>query len=78
MAKIKMFSVSELGCQEIGLQEGLLETVLLCILQSPQYVPTDLRFDFFVLVCYILNFLGFILQTFVSGFRISGTHKEGI
>ena len=33
-----MFSDSEVGCREIGLQEGLLETVLLCILQSPQYV----------------------------------------
>lgn len=40
---------NEMGCKEIGLQEGLLETVLLCILQSPQYVPIDLRFDLFVL-----------------------------
>ena len=47
---IFVFSVSEMGCKEIGLQEGLLETVLLCILQSPQYVPIDLRFDLFVLV----------------------------
>ena len=41
---------SETGCQELGLQPALLETVLLCILQSPQYVPVDLRFDLFVLV----------------------------
>ena len=50
LAQLLLLLFSETGCQELGLQPALLETVLLCILQSPQYVPVDLRFDLFVLV----------------------------
>ncbi|KAL4240551.1 hypothetical protein ACF0H5_001343 [Mactra antiquata] len=40
---------NDTGCQKIGSQGPVLETVLLCILQAPQYVTIDLRFDLYVL-----------------------------
>ncbi|KAL3877828.1 hypothetical protein ACJMK2_035472 [Sinanodonta woodiana] len=40
---------NEFGCTRVGEQSELLDTIFLCILQSPQYVPVDLRFDMLVL-----------------------------
>ncbi|KAK3588920.1 hypothetical protein CHS0354_023680 [Potamilus streckersoni] len=40
---------NEFGCTRVGEQLELMDTVFLCILQSPQYVPVDLRFDMLVL-----------------------------
>lgn len=35
---------------KIGEQEGLMYTVLQCVLQLPQFIPKDQRFDLLVLV----------------------------
>ncbi|XP_053392626.1 wings apart-like protein homolog isoform X2 [Mercenaria mercenaria] len=40
---------NDTGCMRIGEQGPVIETVLLCILQSPQYATVDLRFDLYVL-----------------------------
>ncbi|XP_052771917.1 wings apart-like protein homolog [Mya arenaria] len=40
---------NDVGCIKIGEQPVAIETVLLYILQSPQHVPVDLRFDLYVL-----------------------------
>jgi len=40
------------ACTEIGQLDGLLETILACTLQSPQYVSTVSRFDLVILVCH--------------------------
>lgn len=37
------------GCVTIGEQVSVMETVVLCILHAPQFLPIDLRFDLFVL-----------------------------
>ncbi|XP_014680191.1 PREDICTED: wings apart-like protein homolog, partial [Priapulus caudatus] len=40
---------NEVGSIKVGQQTGLIKTLLLCVLQVPQYVPTDKRFDLLVL-----------------------------
>ncbi|XP_076329388.1 wings apart-like protein homolog isoform X2 [Tachypleus tridentatus] len=40
---------SSLGCQLVGSHPGLLDCALLCILQMPQYMPLEQRFDLLVL-----------------------------
>jgi len=43
--------VVDTACTVIGQLDGLLETILTCTLQSPQYVSTVSRFDLIILVC---------------------------
>lgn len=51
-------SIPEWGSMKIGEQDGLMFTVLQCVLQLPQFIPKDQRFDLLVLVsgCFILLF----------------------
>ncbi|CAH1795155.1 unnamed protein product, partial [Owenia fusiformis] len=39
----------EWGSSKVGEQKDVLQTVLLCVLHTPQYVPSDQRFDLLVL-----------------------------
>ncbi|XP_071953094.1 wings apart-like protein homolog [Antedon mediterranea] len=40
---------SEWGCIKVGGQDEMIKTILLCVLQIPQHIPTDQRFDLLVL-----------------------------
>ncbi|XP_078658905.1 wings apart-like protein homolog isoform X1 [Branchiostoma floridae x Branchiostoma belcheri] len=40
---------NEWGSTKVGEQPGLLKTALLCVLQAPQYLPAEQRFDMHVL-----------------------------
>ena len=48
---IVTFLFLELGSRKVGHEDGLVKTVLRCILQVPQFVPIEERFDLSVLVC---------------------------
>ncbi|KAJ8318117.1 hypothetical protein KUTeg_003208 [Tegillarca granosa] len=41
---------AEFACQKVGEQNVFIDTTLVCILQTPQYVPLDFRFDILVLL----------------------------
>ena len=41
---------TEFACTKVGEQEDFINTVLTAILQTPQYVPQDLRYDVLILV----------------------------
>ena len=40
----------EFACTKVGEQDDFINTVLTAILQTPQYVPQDLRYDILILV----------------------------
>lgn len=40
----------EFGCTKVGDQTDFIKTALTCILDTPRYVPIDMRFDMLVLV----------------------------
>ncbi|XP_062611782.1 wings apart-like protein homolog isoform X1 [Saccostrea cucullata] len=40
---------NEFGCTKVGDQEGFIKTALICVLDTPRYVPVDMRFDMLVL-----------------------------
>ncbi|XP_033108230.1 wings apart-like protein homolog [Anneissia japonica] len=40
---------SEWGCIKVGGQEGMIKTILLCVMQIPQHIPADQRFDLLLL-----------------------------
>lgn len=40
----------EFGCTKVGDQTDFIKTALTCILDTPRYVPVDMRFDMLVLV----------------------------
>ena len=41
---------TEFACTKVGEQEDFINTVLTAILQTPQYVPQDLRYYILILV----------------------------
>ena len=45
-----MVYVTDMGSSQTGRQEGVIRTMLACVLSVPQYVPSTQRFDLLVLV----------------------------
>jgi len=48
---VRFLCVLGAACTVIGGLDGLLETILTCTLQTPQYVSAVSRFDLVILVC---------------------------
>ena len=58
----------EYGCRAVGQQSGIITTLLRCILQVPQYIAIEQRFDLLVLVsiCSVCALLIFTRSSIVN------------
>lgn len=64
----------EFACTKVGEQDDFINTVLTAILQTPQYVPQDLRYDILILVSIntpicIYSCYTYMLNTFLKFYK---------